>query len=148
MVEGSYMKKGFTLLELLVVIAVAAILVSVATAAYTSAQVKARDSRRMSDMKSMQNALEQFYSDNTAYPAADASNLPVFPVIGTYLPAGLPSEIKATQDAYHYSNPSATTATYCMCADVENAVGNATDTACTGFGSTTGGTHYCVRNLQ
>lgn len=54
--------KGFTLLELLVVIGLITILMSFGMASYSTAQKKARDSRRVSDMKSIQNALEQYYS--------------------------------------------------------------------------------------
>lgn len=64
------MKKnlGFTLLELLVVIGIISILVTLVSASYSSAQKKARDTRRKSDMKALQNCLEQSYS-NGAYKA-------------------------------------------------------------------------------
>jgi prepilin-type N-terminal cleavage/methylation domain-containing protein len=82
-------RSGFTLLELLVVIAVAAILVSVASASYSTAQKKARDGRRMGDMKAIQNAAEQFYADsNSAYPASKAA------FTATYLPNGFPYDPK------------------------------------------------------
>ncbi len=55
-------KIGFTLLELLVVIGIIAVLVSLGSVSYTSAQKKARDSKRKSDLKTIQNALEQYYS--------------------------------------------------------------------------------------
>lgn len=56
------MKKGFTLLELLVVIGIIAILISMAAVSYTSAQKKARDSRRNADVSALQKAMEQYYS--------------------------------------------------------------------------------------
>jgi len=64
-------KKGFTLLEILVVIGIIAILVTMGISSYTTAQRKARDAKRRSDLQSIGNALEQYYSIcNYKYPAA------------------------------------------------------------------------------
>lgn len=56
------MKKAFTLLELLVVIGIIAVLVSLGTFSYSTAQKKARDSKRKGDIRAISNALEQYYS--------------------------------------------------------------------------------------
>ena len=56
--------KGFTLIELLVVIAIIGILSSVVLASLNTARQKARDARRISDIKSLQLALELFANDN------------------------------------------------------------------------------------
>jgi len=61
-------KKGFTLIELLVVIAIIGLLATLAVVALGSAREKARDSRRISDVKQVQTALEFYYTDNDAYP--------------------------------------------------------------------------------
>lgn len=63
-------KKGFTLIELLVVIAIIGLLSTLAVVALGSARVKARDSKRLADLKQMQTALELYYTDNNAYPPA------------------------------------------------------------------------------
>jgi prepilin-type N-terminal cleavage/methylation domain-containing protein len=60
--------KGFTLIELLVVITIIGILATGATTVYTTAQQKARDSVRQSDVMAVKSATEQYYSDNTKYP--------------------------------------------------------------------------------
>jgi prepilin-type N-terminal cleavage/methylation domain-containing protein len=54
--------KGFTLLELLVVIGIISILVTMGFSSYSTAQKKARDAKRKGDMKAIQNSLEQYYA--------------------------------------------------------------------------------------
>ena len=63
-------KKGFTLIELLVVIAIIGLLSTLAVVALGSARAKARDAKRLSDLKQVQTALELYYTDNNAYPTA------------------------------------------------------------------------------
>lgn len=63
--------KGFTLIELLVVIAIIGILSSVVLASLNSARAKARDAKRLSDMKQMQIALEFYYDSFGEYPNSD-----------------------------------------------------------------------------
>ncbi|MCR4329197.1 MAG: type II secretion system GspH family protein [Candidatus Roizmanbacteria bacterium] len=55
-------KKGFTLLELLVVMSVIGILLGISTISYATAQVRARDARRKGDLKYLQDAAEQYFS--------------------------------------------------------------------------------------
>lgn len=62
-------KKGFTLIELLVVIAIIGLLATLAVVALSSARTKARDSKRLSDMKQVQTALELYYTDQNSYPS-------------------------------------------------------------------------------
>jgi prepilin-type N-terminal cleavage/methylation domain-containing protein len=65
---------GFTLIELLVVIAIIGILSSVVLASLNGARKKGRDSRRISDLKQMQLALELYYDSNgVEYPDALSS---------------------------------------------------------------------------
>lgn len=47
---------------MLVVVGIIAILVGLGTMSYSTAQKKARDAKRKSDLKAIQNALEQYYS--------------------------------------------------------------------------------------
>ena len=65
-------KKGFTLIELLVVIAIIGLLSTLAVVALGSARTKARDSKRLSDLKQIQTALELYYTDKAAYPDGTA----------------------------------------------------------------------------
>ncbi len=69
-------KKGFTLIELLVVIAIIGILATIVLVSLNSARQKARDTRRIGDMRQIALALEMYYDDHatTGYPGdADAA---------------------------------------------------------------------------
>lgn len=62
--------RGFTLIELLVVIAIIGILSSVVLASLNSARTKARDTRRVADLKQVQIALELYFDANGKYPTS------------------------------------------------------------------------------
>ena len=70
-------KKGFTLIELLVVIAIIGLLSTMAVFSLNSARTKARDAKRMSDMKMLSTAMEMYASDNGAYTDAFGSSIAV-----------------------------------------------------------------------
>ena len=69
-------QRGFTLIELLVVIAIIGLLSSVILASLNGARKKSRDARRISDIKQLQVALELYYSEHNAYPAATSDLVP------------------------------------------------------------------------
>src|SRR6056297_1325722 len=61
-------KKGFTLIELMVVVAIMGLLAALAVISLNNARQRARDARRISDVKQVQTALELYYLDNQEYP--------------------------------------------------------------------------------
>jgi len=60
--------KGFTLIELLVVIAIIGLLATLSIVAFSSATKKARDAKRLSDMKQIMTALELYKDQYGQYP--------------------------------------------------------------------------------
>lgn len=66
--------KGFSLIELIVVIAIIALLSTIVLAALGNARQKGRDSRRVSDLRQIRNALQLYYTANKSYPT-DFTNL-------------------------------------------------------------------------
>ena len=69
-------KLGFTLIELMVVITIIGILATGAVSVYTSQIQKARDSNRVTSIKTLQTGVEQSYSDLSEYPGTTTSSLP------------------------------------------------------------------------
>ncbi|MFA5644401.1 MAG: FISUMP domain-containing protein [Patescibacteria group bacterium] len=61
---------AFTLVELLVVIAIIGILATLAIVSLQNARARARDAKRIADIKQIQTALELYFNDNGAYPAS------------------------------------------------------------------------------
>lgn len=60
--------KGFSLIELLVVVAIVAVLSAIVITSMTSSRQKARDAKRISDLAQIQLALEQFFDKCRHYP--------------------------------------------------------------------------------
>lgn len=62
------MKKAFTLIELLIVVAIIAILAAIAVPNFLEAQTRAKVSRAKADMRTIATALESYAIDNNRYP--------------------------------------------------------------------------------
>ena len=63
-------QRGFTLIELLVVISIIGLLSSIVLTSVNSARKKARDARRIADVKQIQTALEFYYDKYGYYPGS------------------------------------------------------------------------------
>jgi len=67
------LKSGFTLVELLVVMAILGILTVITLGNFRTSQIKARDAQRKSDLRQISNALEAYYNDHAGYPGGNSS---------------------------------------------------------------------------
>lgn len=65
--------KGFTLIEILIVVAIIGILASIVLVGLNPSKKAANDARRLSDLKQVQNALELFYNKCGYYPVPGVS---------------------------------------------------------------------------
>lgn len=129
--------KGFTLVELLVVVSIIAILSVIGVTVFTGVQKGARDARRRGDIQAISKAYEVVYTAVT----------PRYRVLGPNDFSGgiVPVD---PQTGVGYAGILATAAdTYTVCASMENANGNSstnTGNAATG----TAATFYCQKNQQ
>lgn len=62
-------QKGFTIVELLIVIVVIGILAAIVIVAFNGIQARARDSSKESSVKSLMKAIELYNAENGSYPA-------------------------------------------------------------------------------
>jgi len=63
-------QKGFTLVELLIVIIIIGILATLVIVTFTGIQAKARDSKRQTDINAIQSTVEAFHAQYGFYPTA------------------------------------------------------------------------------
>ncbi len=138
MYKNSLLKKrGFTLIELLVVMAILGILAVIGLGSFSSAQAKARDARRKSDLNGIAKALEVYYNDHGRYPIGETSTGRILgcaddfadPRVAcdwegsmrvgetTYMPE-LPKDPKGNY--YYFSLPANNGASYVLFARLEN----------------------------
>ena len=138
-------KKAFTLIELLVVIAIIGLLSTLSILALNQARARARDTKRISDVRQIQTALELYYNEVGNYPATDdvepgkaikstnntylaAVPTPPTPVDGSLCPGTQP-EYTYARTGSGVGGDASYTIQYCLGADVNNVEGNQLQTA-------------------
>jgi general secretion pathway protein G len=83
--------RGFTLVELLVVMAIIATLLTIAVPRYVRSVQRAREATLLQDLAAMRESIDRFYGDNGRYPPSLAllvekrylRAIPVDPIAGT-----------------------------------------------------------------
>lgn len=118
------LRKGFTLIELLIVIAIIGILSTVLMVNFIGIRERARDARRKSDLRQIQQAIELYKADAGSYPAQNildgncGSALKSTDGNTTYM-SKVPGD-PGSFGCYHYLNPGESGAPYTLWACLEN----------------------------
>lgn len=125
-------KKGFTMIELLVVISIIGILAALALVSFSSSQKQARDAQRKSDLRQYATSLEGYANkNNSLYPARpDSSGVDAQEILCDDLSLdncpGDPKDDSANGYYYRYqsngssSTGAATSVKYVLWAQLEN----------------------------
>ena len=94
--------KGFTLIELLVVITVIGLLSAMVLVGLSGVRAQGRDTRRVADLRNLQNGLEIYFNKNSQYPASANSCQSTWNTLQTALGTQLPKD-PLNRDQYCYS---------------------------------------------
>jgi len=112
-------RRGFTLIELLVVVAIIGILASIVLVSLSGARGKARDARRIADVKTIQLALANYFNDYGFYPydiyrTNGTAGQPSLGLVPNYLPK-VPTDpnTNATQNTCDVAQSGSPTANGC-----------------------------------
>lgn len=101
-------EKGFTLVELMVVIIILAVLTAIAVPSYMALRNRARVAAAQSEMQNIATALELYNADNDAYPLTAAYPAALQPNYMTIVPTTDPWGVNS------YTYVSAAGATYTL----------------------------------
>jgi general secretion pathway protein G len=119
--------RGFTLVELLVVIAIISILTVITVSQFETARKRSRDAQRKGDLNSVGKALQMYFADYGALPAAGGVNALFNSGVGLTDATGyvymkvMPKETKASWPNYCYKVDSLTSPKkYAVYANLEN----------------------------
>ncbi|MBP9761963.1 type II secretion system protein [Candidatus Saccharibacteria bacterium] len=138
-------KKGFTIVELLIVIVVIGILATLVLVTFTGANQKGRNSQRQTDVNAVQSHVETFYAQHGFYPTL--ADLQTASFVSTYMkgldpdalkdPKGPTTAIAATSDSDQYGYTATGTSPGCTNTTATTITANEPeDNGCDGFSIT------------
>lgn len=76
-------RRGFTLIELLVVISIISLLSSIALSSMSTARMKAKNAKRMTDLKTMHNVIQLYMLDHNGAPPSTCAAGPQTTCVGS-----------------------------------------------------------------
>jgi general secretion pathway protein G len=106
---------GFTMIELLIVVSIIGILASMIILTTSGSRIKARDARRMSDMKSLVTAQELYYSDIGHYFTCSATLGDCVPKNSRNYPSSIGARMSKTPTDPKNSGTTCTGDSYIYC---------------------------------
>lgn len=110
------LSRGFTLVELLVVMAIIAILSTLLILQFNVARSKARDTKRIADIGSLQGAIEQYYNDKGGlYPPSPLAYADLSPYLNV---STLPTD-PLSNAVYYYAVNGVTRTKYSIYTELE-----------------------------
>ncbi|MFC1540526.1 type II secretion system protein [Candidatus Margulisiibacteriota bacterium] len=95
-------RKGFTIIELLIVMAVIAVLIGIAIPSFRGMQIEAWKTKAEGDTRVLKIALESYYKSNGAFPAETGYQTTLLGATPRVLESGLTDPFK-TSDPYAYA---------------------------------------------
>lgn len=155
------MKKGFTLIEILITLSIIGLLATISIFGIAGARESARDAKRKADLQNIRSAFELYYSDCGQYPPPVSSKVPTSITSGSYTspparPVSCPSNVSPSVQnvyltdvpndplgnvSYDYLRPSLSS--YVLCAHLEGGETTA-DSACSGLTCANGVCNFSV----
>jgi prepilin-type N-terminal cleavage/methylation domain-containing protein len=81
-------KKAFTLVELMIVIAIIGVLSTISVALYSNSVKKGRDAKRRTDLVIIKSALENYFQDTGSYPSTGGTWRGTCATYGSYATTG------------------------------------------------------------
>jgi prepilin-type N-terminal cleavage/methylation domain-containing protein len=108
-------KKGFTLIELMIVVAIIGILAAIAIPQFASLVSKSQEGRTKANLGTVRSALSIYYGDTEGWYPTDAASLNSLTVASKYLQAVPSADMPVTPNSAGHAQASA----------VVNAVGDA-----------------------
>lgn len=98
------MKKGYTLIEILIVTTIIVLLTAVAVVSYSTFLKQSRDAKRKTDLEQIRAALEMYRSDNDSYFAFASGNCSSYTALTSGSPKyiqTMPSDPKGSSGYYY-----------------------------------------------
>ena len=120
--ESTRNKKGFTLVELLIVVIIIAVLAAIAIQHFTNTSQRSREAALRAELKNLRNVVEVFKADMGCYPASfdaftavnppatcisvggSSTTLPSVPWRGPYISNVGPNPVDGAQPGYTYTS--------------------------------------------
>ena len=121
MLKSKTLQKGFTIVELLIVIVVIGILAGLVLNTFSGVQKRARDTQRQTDINSLATQLEVYYNDKAGYPNATDITTAVLKGLdagatqapGVTTGTSIQSTVSTSKDQYGYQTWAANGTTAC-----------------------------------